>query len=155
MGQIDLMISLLYIILLGSIGLMMLFEGFFTMMKKKTVRSEFNRLKSPPLIARLPYKMRFARSKLYISALVPGGIGFFSGFPGFGDGRRRRLPAGARDDLHSGDADAARWPEPPSTRLSSPAPFRVMMHAIDQSDRGRDPGLLADRRRGDRGTSSA
>ncbi len=80
MGQIDLMISLLYIILLGSIGLMMLFEGFFTMMKKKTVRSEFNRLKSPPLIARLPYKMRFARSKLYISALVPGGIGFFSGF---------------------------------------------------------------------------
>lgn len=80
MGQIDLVISLLYIILLGSIGLMMLFEGFFTMMKKKTVRSEFNRLKSPPLIARLPYKMRFARSKLYISALVPGGIGFFSGF---------------------------------------------------------------------------
>lgn len=79
-GQIDMLISVLYIILLGSIGLMMLFEGFFTMMKKKTVRSEFNRLKSPPLIARLPYKMRFARSKLYISALVPGGIGFFSGF---------------------------------------------------------------------------
>jgi uncharacterized membrane protein YfcA len=79
-GQIDLVISVLYIVLLGSIGLMMLFEGFFTIIKPKSVRSEFNRLKSPPFIARLPYKMRFARSKLYISALVPGAIGFFSGF---------------------------------------------------------------------------
>ncbi len=80
LGQIDLVISLLYIVLLGSIGLMMLFEGFFTMFKKKTVRSEFNKLKSPSLVARLPYKMRFTKSKLYISALVPGGIGFVSGF---------------------------------------------------------------------------
>ncbi len=79
-GQIDLVISLLYIVLLGSIGLMMLFEGFFTMFKSKSVRSEFNRLKSPSLIARLPYKVRFARSRLYISVFVPGGIGFVSGF---------------------------------------------------------------------------
>lgn len=79
-GQIDLVISLLYITLLGSIGLMMLFESFFSIMKKKTVKSEFNRLKSPSLIARLPYKMRFARSKLYVSVFVPAGIGFISGF---------------------------------------------------------------------------
>lgn len=79
-GQIDLIISLLYIVLLGSIGIMMLFESVFTMFKKKTVRSEFNRLKSPSLVSRLPYKMRFPRSKLYISILVPGTIGFVSGF---------------------------------------------------------------------------
>jgi len=79
-GQMDLIISLLYIVLLGSIGVMMLFEGVFTMFRKKTMRSEFNRLKSPSLISRLPYKMRFPRSKLYISVLVPGGIGFVSGF---------------------------------------------------------------------------
>lgn len=79
-GQIDLVISLLYILLLGSIGLMMLFESLFSMTRKKTVRSEFNRLKSPSFISRLPYKMRFPRSKLYISAFVPGGIGFVSGF---------------------------------------------------------------------------
>ncbi|MGH1375874.1 MAG: sulfite exporter TauE/SafE family protein [Alphaproteobacteria bacterium] len=80
LGQIDLIISLLYIVLLGSIGIMMLFESVFTMFKKKTVRSEFNRLKSPSLISRLPYKMRFPRSKLYISVFVPGIIGFVSGF---------------------------------------------------------------------------
>lgn len=80
-GQIDLVISILYIVLLGSISTMMLFESMFSSMrKKKSVRSEFNRLRSPPWIARLPYKMRFARSKLYISVFVPGGIGFVSGF---------------------------------------------------------------------------
>ncbi|MGH1403397.1 MAG: sulfite exporter TauE/SafE family protein [Alphaproteobacteria bacterium] len=79
-GQIDLIISLLYIVLLGSIGVMMLFESMFTVFRKKTVKSEFNRLKSPSLISKLPYKMRFPRSKLYISALVPGGIGVVSGF---------------------------------------------------------------------------
>lgn len=80
LGQIDLVISLLYIVLLGSIGVMMLLESVFTMVKKKTMQSEFNRLKSPSLISKLPYKMRFPRSKLYISALVPGGIGVVSGF---------------------------------------------------------------------------
>ena len=79
-GQIDLVISLLYIALLGSIGVMMLLESVVTMAKKKTVSSEFNRMKTPSLISRLPYKMRFPRSKLYISVFVPGGIGFVSGF---------------------------------------------------------------------------
>ncbi len=80
LGQIDLIISLLYIVLLGSIGSMMLFESVFTMFKKKTIKSEFNRLKSPSLISRLPYKMRFPRSKLYVSVFVPAGIGVVSGF---------------------------------------------------------------------------
>lgn len=80
MGQIDLIISLLYIVLLGSIGIMMLFEGVLTSFRKKTVKSEFNRLKSPSFISKLPWKLRFPRSKLYISVLVPGGIGIVSGF---------------------------------------------------------------------------
>ena len=79
-GQIDLVISLLYILLLGTIGSMMLFESLISSVKKKTMRQEFNRMKSPTLISKLPYKMRFPRSKLYVSALVPAGIGMFSGF---------------------------------------------------------------------------
>ena len=79
-GQMDLIISLLYIVLLGSIGLMMLFESAFTMVRKKSVKSEFNRLKPPSLISKLPYKIRFPKSKLYVSIFVPGGIGFVSGF---------------------------------------------------------------------------
>ncbi len=80
LGQIDLIISVLYIALLGSIGVMMLLESMFTIVKSKSVKSDFNRLKAPSLISKLPYKMRFRKSKLYMSALVPGGIGFVSGF---------------------------------------------------------------------------
>ena len=82
LGQIDLVISLLYIVLLGSVGGMMLFESLFSLSrgKSKSVKNEFNRFKSTSLISRLPYKIRFPRSKLYISAFVPAGIGFVSGF---------------------------------------------------------------------------
>jgi uncharacterized membrane protein YfcA len=79
-GQVDLMISILYILVLGTIGLMMLFESVLSAIRTKTVKSEFNRLKPRSFIANLPYKMRFPHSKLYISAFVPGGIGFISGF---------------------------------------------------------------------------
>ncbi len=79
-GQIDFAISILYISLLGLIGSLMLFEtmsSFF--FKKRAIRTEFNAFRVPPFIARLPYKMRFPKSKLYISMLVPGGIGFVGG----------------------------------------------------------------------------
>jgi len=80
LGQVDFAISLIYLILLGSIGSMMLVESVFSkFFKKKNVRREFNTLKISPFIASLPYKMRFPRSKLFISALVPGGIGFVGG----------------------------------------------------------------------------
>lgn len=79
LGQIDFAISLLYVVLLGSIGTLMITETIFSAFKKKTVRSEFNSFKPNKFIASLPYKMRFPRSKLYISALVPGGIGFVGG----------------------------------------------------------------------------
>ncbi|MFN3701384.1 MAG: sulfite exporter TauE/SafE family protein [Alphaproteobacteria bacterium] len=78
-GQIDFAVSFLYVILLGAIGTMMLSETIFSSFKKKTVRSQFNAQRVSPFIARLPYKMRFPRSKLYISALVPGSIGFVGG----------------------------------------------------------------------------
>jgi uncharacterized membrane protein YfcA len=80
-GQIDLAISLLYIVLLGSIGLLMLGESLmkFFSVSSQTMREQFNNTKISPLIFALPYKMRFPRSRLFISALVPGGIGFVGG----------------------------------------------------------------------------
>ena len=79
-GQIDFAIALLYVVLLGTIGTLMLTESLFTQFfKRKTVRSEFNSFKVSSFITRLPFKMRFPRSKLYISALVPGGVGFVCG----------------------------------------------------------------------------
>ena len=80
LGQVDFAISVLYVVLLSTIGLMMLTETIFSkFFKKKNVRREFNTLRVSPFIAALPYKMRFPRSKLFISALVPGGIGFVGG----------------------------------------------------------------------------
>ncbi|MBX2834632.1 MAG: sulfite exporter TauE/SafE family protein [Micavibrio sp.] len=79
-GQIDFAVSVLYIVLLGSIGVLMLVESvskFF--IKSSPVRKEFNKKKVSPFVHKLPYKMRFPRSKLYISALLPGGIGFIGG----------------------------------------------------------------------------
>ena len=80
LGQVDFAISLIYVVLLSGIGIMMLTETVFSkFFKKKTVRKEFNTLKVSPFIAALPYKMLFPRSKLFISALVRGGIGFVGG----------------------------------------------------------------------------
>ncbi len=78
-GQIDFVIAIVYIALLGTIGSLMMFESVRSLAKSKTVSSEFNSKKMSPFIANLPYKMRFERSKLYVSALVPAGIGFIGG----------------------------------------------------------------------------
>lgn len=79
MGQIDLVINVLYVVLLGSIGSMMLIESIFALLKKEKEESGEKGLSQHPLVKALPYKMRFPRSKLYVSALLPGGIGFIGG----------------------------------------------------------------------------
>ena len=79
LGQIDFAVSFLYVILLGSIGTLMLLDSVFKAFKGKTVRAEFNSFKQNCFYMALPYKMRFPKSKLYISALVPAGIGFVGG----------------------------------------------------------------------------
>lgn len=80
LGQVDLVISILYIILLGGIGSLMLTEGLKSLFfKQKSVRAQFNTFKLSPFLANLPFKMRFPRSNMYVSVLVPAGLGFFGG----------------------------------------------------------------------------
>lgn len=79
LGQIDFTISFLYILLLALIGLMMLYEWGASFIKFKISQKKPSRFKVPRFLAGMPYKMRFPRSRLYISALVPAGIGFFIG----------------------------------------------------------------------------
>lgn len=80
-GQIDFAIAILYVVLLGSIGSMMLFESLRSVVvqRRKTFKTEFNNLKTDGWKQSLPYKMRFPQSRLYISALIPGSIGFVGG----------------------------------------------------------------------------
>ncbi len=80
LGQIDFTISFLYIVLLGMTGILMLSESLPSLFfKRRSIAAEFNSQKISLFVSRLPYKMRFARSKLYVSALVPGTIGFAGG----------------------------------------------------------------------------
>jgi uncharacterized protein len=78
-GQIDLVISLSYVIFLGTIGTLMFFEGVRTMRRRKSASAQRRKLHQHTWIHGLPLKMRFRRSKLYISALMPLSIGFLVG----------------------------------------------------------------------------
>lgn len=79
-GQIDIIIQFLFLIFLGFIGISMLFESAKTTIKKyKTTSSIRTKLHQHSWIHGLPFKMRFHRSKLYISTIPPIIIGFFVG----------------------------------------------------------------------------
>jgi uncharacterized protein len=77
LGQIDLVIKLSFVVFLGIIGLLMLVESLQAMMRRhKTVPP--HKVKRSWL-DRLPLKMRFRRSRLYISVLLPILVGFVVG----------------------------------------------------------------------------
>ncbi len=83
LGQIDLVIKLSYIFFLSTIGSLMFIESFNAIMRK---RRSFNaparahkRRDHSGWQHKLPFKMRFRRSQLYISALLPIGVGIIVG----------------------------------------------------------------------------
>lgn len=79
-GQIDTAISVLYLVLLGSIGSLMARDAIRTIRTKRegSVGSE---RKSPhnPLIANLPLRKRFYKSGVYLSPIAPAALGFVGG----------------------------------------------------------------------------
>ena len=79
LGQIDTVISILYFALLTSIGLIMLIESSQVIrdrVRRKTVKRKIH---YHNWAHKLPFKMKFYRSKLYISAIPPIIIGFVIG----------------------------------------------------------------------------
>ena len=89
-GQIDLVIKLSYVVFLGIIGSLMLFESLRTMVRSRKPGAVRGKLHQHNWLHGLPFKMRFRRSKLYISAILPLAIGAFVGvlaaFMGVGGG---------------------------------------------------------------------
>jgi hypothetical protein len=79
-GQIDLAISLSYVIFLGVVGGLMFAESMRALVRR---HRKSGRRRSGAgrhnWIHGLPFKMRFRKSKLYISALLPAAVGFFVG----------------------------------------------------------------------------
>ena len=79
-GQIDIVIQMLFLIFLGFIGFSMAFESAKTTITKyRTTSSIRTKLHQHSWIHGLPFKLRFHRSKLYISTIPPIIIGFFVG----------------------------------------------------------------------------
>ena len=79
-GQIDLVIQLLFLFFLGFIGFSMAFESAKTTIKQYRARNtKRTKLHQHSWFHGLPFKVRFHRSKLYISAIPPVLIGFVVG----------------------------------------------------------------------------
>ena len=78
-GQIDLVIRLCYVVFLGIIGSLMLVEGVRALMRRRNPTAERRKLHQHTWIHGLPLKTRFRKSRLYISALLPIGVGFVVG----------------------------------------------------------------------------
>lgn len=78
-GQVDLMISLAYVLFLGVIGSLMMVESLQAIRRARGGVSDRRKPGSHTWIHGLPFKMRFRQSKLYISAIPVVVIGFIVG----------------------------------------------------------------------------
>ena len=79
LGQIDLIISLSYVILLGIIGTLTFVEGIRSMIIPNELRTLKKRNRERSWIYSLPLRTKFSKSGLYISIIPPLVIGFFVG----------------------------------------------------------------------------
>jgi uncharacterized membrane protein YfcA len=79
LGQIDLVISLCYVVFLGIIGLLMFSESMRSMLKQKRGVARRGKLHKHTWVHGLPFKMRFHKSRLYVSALLPLFVGMLVG----------------------------------------------------------------------------
>ena len=90
LGQIELTISVCYVLLLGALGFLMMIESMRALLRLHRPGTARRRLHQHTWMHGLPLKARFRRSRLYISALLPIGIGFvigiFSAILGIGGG---------------------------------------------------------------------
>ena len=90
LGQIDLVVQLAYVLLLGSIGVMMLVEGARAILRRRASGGQLRRLHRHTWLHGLPLKLRFPKSKLYLSVFLPLGLGLIvgvlSGLMGIGGG---------------------------------------------------------------------
>src|SRR3978361_1080280 len=83
LGQLDLMIALSYVVLLTIVGGLMFWEGLRAILRvRRGVAVPMRRSGSHGWIHGLPLKMRFKRSKIYLSVIPVITVGLIIGFIG-------------------------------------------------------------------------
>jgi uncharacterized protein len=87
-GQVDLAVSVFYVVVLGTVGILMVMESVRAILRRR--RAKPRRLHEHFWMHGLPLKMRFRKSRLYISVIPPllvgFGIGVLSAIMGVGGG---------------------------------------------------------------------
>ena len=76
-GQVDLAVSLFYVVVLGTVGALMVMESLRAILRRRSPTRR--RLHEHFRMHGLPFKMRFRKSRLYMSVLPPAGLGFAIG----------------------------------------------------------------------------
>lgn len=79
LGQIDLVISLAYVLLLGFMGVMMLIESVRAILRRRSQIVVRRKLHPHGWMHGLPFKVKFRKSRLYISVFVPVALGVLVG----------------------------------------------------------------------------
>jgi uncharacterized membrane protein YfcA len=79
LGQLDLVVSILYVLFLGGVGGLMLVESVQSMWRRGSGGGEVKRSGKHNWVHGLPFKMRFQRSKLYVSVIPVIGLGVIIG----------------------------------------------------------------------------
>ena len=77
-GQIDVVIAISYVVTLGALGLLMLVESILALRRVRR-KAPPRKLHQHTWAHGLPFKFRFKKSRLYISALLPIAIGAMVG----------------------------------------------------------------------------
>jgi uncharacterized membrane protein YfcA len=82
-GQLDITIGLSYVTLLSVVGVLMIVESVRATLRARHGKPiELRRPGSHTWLHGLPFKVRFKRSRIYVSAIPVCGIGFIIGFVG-------------------------------------------------------------------------
>jgi uncharacterized membrane protein YfcA len=76
LGQLDLVISLLYVVLLTSVGSLMMWESVNAMRRAARKQAPTVTRTQHNWVHRLPFKMRFKKSKIYLSVVPVAALGF-------------------------------------------------------------------------------
>ncbi|CAH0149553.1 sulfite exporter TauE/SafE family protein [Roseomonas sp. CECT 9278] len=89
-GQVDVAVSFFYVVVLGTVGMLMVRESVRAIIRRRRTGVSAARTGEHTWLHGLPFKMRFRKSRLYISIVPPllvgFGIGVLSAVMGVGGG---------------------------------------------------------------------
>ncbi|MEO3471005.1 sulfite exporter TauE/SafE family protein [Roseomonas sp. CAU 1739] len=89
-GQVDLAVAIFYVVILGTVGLLMVRESVRAILRRRRTGAAAVKAHEHTWLHGLPFKMRFRKSRLYISVIPPLlvglGIGVLSAVMGVGGG---------------------------------------------------------------------